>query len=122
MISRLIEETTYGNVNRLSVKDGELSNHFVDTSFHTYFLSYNYFVSRTDMTKNYLHMKTDIRNKTICSKAIIRLQKPGQRERDQNDLGQQASRRISFSHSNAPTTDRISSIRWIFRQQLLGGM
>lgn len=42
-ISSLIEERTDGNGNRLSVKDGELANHFVDAAFHNYFFSFNYF-------------------------------------------------------------------------------
>lgn len=63
------------------------------------------------MTRNHVDMKTEIKAKPYAARRSVDLRKLRQREGDQNESGQQALRRVSFSHTSTATIDRTSSTR-----------
>ncbi|KVI07863.1 Concanavalin A-like lectin/glucanase, subgroup, partial [Cynara cardunculus var. scolymus] len=56
-------------------------------------------------------MKTEMGTIPHAARWSVDLRQLGERKRDQNESGKVATRRVSFSHANKPTIDRISSVR-----------
>ncbi|XP_024966391.1 probable serine/threonine-protein kinase DDB_G0292350 [Cynara cardunculus var. scolymus] len=65
---------------------------------------------KDDMTRNE-SMKTEMGTIPHAARWSVDLRQLGERKRDQNESGKVATRRVSFSHANKPTIDRISSVR-----------
>ncbi|KAJ9542689.1 hypothetical protein OSB04_029195 [Centaurea solstitialis] len=65
---------------------------------------------KDDTTRNE-SMKTEMETIPYQGRRSVDLRQLGQRKKDQIESGKQATRRVSFSHANTPTIDRISSVR-----------